>query len=87
MQSTLYRGKLCNRRFSPREHQFTYPVFIAFLDIDELPRLMRVSPTFGLAAAIHCERPKVWVKSVPFCMQQQRLARQGAAISKGQFQG
>jgi len=44
MQSALYLGELRHRRFSPREHAFTYPVFMAFLDIDELPRLMRVSP-------------------------------------------
>ena len=44
MESSLYLGKLRHRRFSPREHQFTYPVFMAFLDIDRLPELLRVSP-------------------------------------------
>lgn len=44
MKSALYLGTLRHRRFSPREHEFTYPVFMALLDIDELPQLMRVSP-------------------------------------------
>jgi DUF1365 family protein len=43
MESALYLGKLRHRRFAPREHQFTYPVFMAFLDIDRLPELMRAS--------------------------------------------
>ena len=45
MHSAVHLGKQRQRRFSPREHQFTHPVFVAFLDIDELPRLMRVSPS------------------------------------------
>ena len=44
MDSALYLGKLRHRRFSPRLHDFTYPVYMAFLDIDRLPELMRVSP-------------------------------------------
>jgi len=44
MESALYLGKLRHRRFSPRDHQFTYPMFMAFLDVDRLPELMRVSP-------------------------------------------
>jgi len=44
MQSALYLGKLRHRRFTPREHEFNYAVFMAFLDIDQLPELMRVSP-------------------------------------------
>ena len=43
MQSAVYLGKLRHRRFLPREHKFTYPVFMAFLDIDELPELLRTS--------------------------------------------
>lgn len=43
MDSALYTGKLRHRRFSPRAHEFTYPVYMAFLDIDRLPELMRVS--------------------------------------------
>jgi DUF1365 family protein len=43
MDSALYIGKLRHRRFSPRAHEFTYPVYMAFLDIDRLPELMRIS--------------------------------------------
>lgn len=44
MQSALYVGKLRHRRFTPRSHSFTYPVFLSFLDIDHLPELLRVAP-------------------------------------------
>ena len=44
MESALYVGKLRHRRFSPRPHEFSYPVYMAFLDVDRLPDLMRVSP-------------------------------------------
>jgi DUF1365 family protein len=44
MESALYVGKLRHRRFSPKEHTFAYPVYMAFLDVERLPELMRVSP-------------------------------------------
>lgn len=44
MKSALYVGKLRHRRFQPQGHEFSYPVYMAFLDIDELPGLMKVSP-------------------------------------------
>jgi DUF1365 family protein len=44
MESALYVGKLRHRRFSPRPHAFAYPVYMAFLDVERLPELMRVSP-------------------------------------------
>jgi uncharacterized protein len=44
MESALYLGKLRHRRFSPRLHEFAYPVYMAFVDIERLPELMRVSP-------------------------------------------
>jgi uncharacterized protein len=44
MESALYVGKLRHRRFSPRAHEFAYPVYMAFLDVDRLPELMGVSP-------------------------------------------
>jgi DUF1365 family protein len=43
MESALYVGRLRHRRFSPRVHEFSYPVYMAFLDVDELPELMGVS--------------------------------------------
>lgn len=40
----LYAGSLRHRRFTPVSHQFTYQLFMAFLDIDRLPELTRISP-------------------------------------------
>jgi uncharacterized protein len=47
MESALYVGKLRHRRFSPKTHEFAYPVCMAFLDIARLPNLMSVSPFAG----------------------------------------
>lgn len=44
MESAIYVGELRHRRLRPVRHEFTYPLFMAFLDIDRLPQLMRVSP-------------------------------------------
>ncbi|MEO5894101.1 MAG: DUF1365 domain-containing protein [Vicinamibacterales bacterium] len=41
--SGLFVGRLRHRRFTPVAHTFTYPLFMALLDIDRLPELMRVS--------------------------------------------
>ncbi|MEP7363424.1 MAG: DUF1365 domain-containing protein [Acidobacteriota bacterium] len=43
LESALYIGTLRHRRFAPKSHQFTYPVFQVFLDIDHLPELMAAS--------------------------------------------
>src|SRR5262249_57313112 len=43
MESALYIGKLRHRRFSPKKHAFEYPVFLSFLEVDEIPQLMRKS--------------------------------------------
>jgi uncharacterized protein len=47
MESALYVGKLRHRRFSPRLHAFSYPVYMVFLDIERLPELVRISPFAG----------------------------------------
>jgi DUF1365 family protein len=44
MESSLYVGQLRHRRFRPARHEFTYSLFMAFLEIDRLPELMQVSP-------------------------------------------
>ncbi len=44
MTSAIYTGTLRHRRFKPVSHEFTYPVFMTFLDIDRIPELMDVSP-------------------------------------------
>jgi DUF1365 family protein len=59
MESGLYVGKLRHRRFSPKAHDFSYPVFMALLDVDRLPELMRVSPLSGYNRwnwTSYCER-------------------------------
>ena len=47
MESGIYTGTLRHRRFFPAAHEFTYPLFMVFLDIDRLPELMKVSPLAG----------------------------------------
>ncbi len=44
MESAIFLGDLRHRRFAPVRHEFTYPLFMAFLDVDKLPELMRISP-------------------------------------------
>ena len=41
--ASLFVGSLRHRRFTPTAHAFTYPLFMALLDIDRVPQLMRVS--------------------------------------------
>ena len=36
LESCLYRGWIRHRRYAPREHDFRYPVFMVYLDLDEL---------------------------------------------------
>ena len=40
----LYTGTLRHRRFRPCKHEFTYKLFMAWLDIDRIPELMAQSP-------------------------------------------
>src|SRR4051812_25931522 len=44
MESSLYTGTVRHRRFEPARHEFTYPLFMAMLDIDRIPELMGISP-------------------------------------------
>jgi len=78
MQSGLYVGKLRHRRFSPRAHEFTYPVFMAFLDVDCLPELMGVSPLSSYNRwnwTSYCERDHF---GEPARSLRQRLSEDGA---------
>ncbi len=45
--SALFTGFVRHRRFSPRKHDFTYPVFMALLDVDDLAGSMAVSRLLG----------------------------------------
>jgi uncharacterized protein len=44
MEAALYTGTLRHRRFRPARHEFTYPLFMSFLDVDQIPNLLNVSP-------------------------------------------
>lgn len=39
MESCLYEGHVHHRRFTPVEHAFSFPLFMLYLDLDELPRV------------------------------------------------
>src|SRR3954471_6136794 len=42
-ESAIYQGTLRHRRFRPARHEFSYSIFMAFLDIDQIPELMNRS--------------------------------------------
>ena len=39
MHSCIYEGQVRHRRFSPRSHQFSYRLYLLYLDLAELPDL------------------------------------------------
>lgn len=41
LASALYLGTVTHRRLAPRPHAFTYPLFMAYLDLAELDRVFR----------------------------------------------
>ncbi|GAC1619661.1 MAG: DUF1365 domain-containing protein [Candidatus Acidiferrum sp.] len=89
MESALYTGKLRHRRFSPRAHEFAYPVFMAFLDVDRLPELLKVSPFASYNRfnwTSYCERDHFGDPHRPL---RQRLAedaaRHGITLPGGQI--
>ena len=43
IESGVFAGTLRHRRFTPVTHEFSYRVWMALLDIDRIPELMRVS--------------------------------------------
>lgn len=47
MKSALYVGTVMHARRSPHDHVFRYPVYMALLDLDELPLLDRRLRLFG----------------------------------------
>ena len=44
MHSAIYEGYLRHRRFVPHPHRFCYPVFMMYLDLDELEEVLTLSP-------------------------------------------
>jgi len=47
MHSGIYQGYLRHRRFQPQAHQFTYQVFMMYLDLDELDQVLSLSPLWS----------------------------------------
>ena len=47
MKSALYTGTVMHARRSPHDNVFSYPVYMALLDLDELPTLDRRLRLFG----------------------------------------
>ncbi len=43
MNSAIYKGWLQHRRFYPTEHHFRYQIFMMYLDLDELQRVLDLS--------------------------------------------
>jgi len=41
VNSCIYEGTVRHRRFGPRPHDFTIPLFMMYLDLDELPTLFK----------------------------------------------
>ena len=46
-EPALYTGTLRHRRFRPSPHEFTYKLFMAWLDIDRIPAQMAATPWTG----------------------------------------
>ena len=47
LRSCLYFGQVMHRRLRPFSHRFRYSVFSLFVDLEELPRLVRKLPLFS----------------------------------------
>jgi len=47
MHSAIYRGYLRHRRHHPHGHRFCYPVFLMYLDLDELDSVLAMSPLWS----------------------------------------
>ncbi len=75
----LYVGTVRHRRFAPRPHAFTYPVFMALLDLDGLEAAMGVSRLLGFnrfAWAAYDDRDHVGDPARPL---RERLAESAAS--------
>jgi DUF1365 family protein len=49
--SAVYEGWIRHRRFEPVEHSFRYPLFLMYLDLDELPEVLDPYPLFSARRA------------------------------------
>jgi len=49
LQSAIYSGWVSHSRLSPRPHRFSYRVFMVYLDLAELHRVVSLSPLWSLS--------------------------------------
>jgi len=47
LNSAIYTGTVRHRRFSPKQHDFSYPIYMLAIDLDELPELEACSRLFS----------------------------------------
>jgi len=43
MNSAIYEGLVRHRRSTPKRHEFSYKVFMMYVDLDELPSILKLS--------------------------------------------
>lgn len=48
LASAIYTGKVRHRRFSPKQHEFQYQVFMMYLDTREIADIFSLSPFWSL---------------------------------------
>ncbi len=48
LNSRLFQGWIRHRRYLPKKHSFRYPLFMSWLDLDELDQVMAISPFWSL---------------------------------------
>ena len=68
MLSCIYEGRVEHRRLSPVEHRFRYKLYMLYLDLDELPSVLRSG--FGLhterfSAASFCRKDHLGNAEIP----------------------
>lgn len=51
LHSAIYEGVVRHRRILPKAHEFTYKVFMMYLDLDELDRVFTLSPFWSASRA------------------------------------
>jgi len=48
LNSRLFLGWVRHRRYLPKKHAFRYPIFMSWLDLEELDQVMAISPLWSL---------------------------------------
>ena len=48
LNSRLFQGWIRHRRYLPKKHHFRYPIFMSWIDLDELDEVMALSPFWSL---------------------------------------